>query len=193
MNPTKTILAATAASLLGAAGAASAATVGTDSVTTTGSTLLSTTTGSGSGTLLSTGTYTIDQTQTTSVALLGATATITEIDTFTGTYAGGVFTPSSGTIDNTSCTGPTSSALCGADTLNNPTAFSSVGGSFVFTSGGTLTSTIVSSGETDAVTYTVGKGIPASTVPLPPAVMLLGSGLLGLVGTARRRRTVTPA
>ena len=189
MNPTKTILAAAAASLLGAAGAASAATVGTDSVTTTGSTSLSTTTGSGSGTLLSTGTYTIDQTQVTSVALIIATATISEIDTFTGTFAGGVFTPTSGTIDNTSCTGHSSAALCGADTLNKPTAFASVGGSFVFATGGTLTSTITSSGQTDAVTYAVGSTV----VPLPPAVMLLGSGLLGLVGTARRRRTVTPA
>jgi hypothetical protein len=46
-------------------------------------------------------------------------------------------------------------------------------------------------------TFTIGAGTPVATaspppppaVPLPPAVWLLGSGLLGLIGTARRRMT----
>jgi hypothetical protein len=39
---------------------------------------------------------------------------------------------------------------------------------------------------TSVYSFTVGK---FSAIPLPPAAWLLGSGLLGLIGTARRRRT----
>jgi hypothetical protein len=34
-----------------------------------------------------------------------------------------------------------------------------------------------------------GNTVTPPTVPLPPAVWLLGSGLLGLVGVSRRRKT----
>lgn len=42
----------------------------------------------------------------------------------------------------------------------------------------------------DVVTYTDGEVTVVSAVPVPAAVWLFGSGLLGLVGVARRRRSV---
>ena len=35
----------------------------------------------------------------------------------------------------------------------------------------------------------VGTGLPTSEVPVPAAVWLFGSGLLGLAGVARRRKS----
>jgi hypothetical protein len=39
------------------------------------------------------------------------------------------------------------------------------------------------------LTYNIGTAGTAPAVPLPPAAWLFGSGLLGMVGIARRRRT----
>jgi hypothetical protein len=51
---------------------------------------------------------------------------------------------------------------------------------------------IIPSGNAVALTYTVGEQVltvDVAVVPVPAAVWLFGSGLLGLVGIARRRRS----
>jgi hypothetical protein len=188
MNSTKSILAVSAAVSALVCGAANASTVGTNTVTLSGSGAggLESSTGKGTGTLLSTGSYTDSITNDTSVTSFGLSATIGETDSWTGTYLGGTFTPTSGTTTDTSCTGST--VICNALTLNSPVAFTTVGGSFVFATGGTLTAAYTLDGESANETYKIGAGTATSPpVPLPPAVWLLGSGLLGLLGTGHRR------
>jgi hypothetical protein len=118
--------------------------------------------------------------------LFGSPTTVTATDVFTGTYAGGTFTPTGGSTTILTCTG---SSYCGAALGTN--AWTTVGGSLTL-AGGTLNGQFKPDAGlvTDKDTYTVGaiSGGTPPPVPLPPAVWLLGSGLLGLVGTARRRR-----
>jgi hypothetical protein len=197
MGINKAMLIASAA-VLGTAGAAQAATVGTDSVglvaiSTSGGSTVSSHSGPGTGTLDDSGTYTATFVNAPGTIIGKSGAQLSETDTFTGTYSGGVFTPTGGTDDVTACTG---SPFCSQGEGSH--AFSSFGGTLT-TAGGTLTagySTTTSSGvvANSSFTYTAGAFSSGSssggapTVPLPPAVWLLGSGLLGLVGTARRRK-----
>lgn len=194
MAMSKTVLAlSAAASVLGAAGAAQAATVGTDSVSvtavsTSGGSKVSSHNGTGSGTLDSGGTYTATFSGMPATIIGKSGAVLAETDVFTGTYAGGVFTATGGSDNVTSCTG---SPFCSQATGNH--AFSSASGSLT-SAGGALTagySTTTSGGIVAHSTFHYTAGAFSSggpTVPLPPAVWLLGSGLLGLVGTARRRK-----
>jgi hypothetical protein len=204
MDSNKTLLAASAAlSLFAAAGGAHAAIVGSGAGTkgtsttyfTSGgkkATAVSTLALTGTGTLDSAGTYTASSSGTVMVTGF-PNGTLTSTETFTGHYTAGTFTPTAGSLDITSCTG--SKTVCtGALTPPNKPFNTGVGGSLTL-AGGTLTGTAFqpSAGTVGAVTsfysFTVGK-FSGSTVPLPPAAWLLGSGLLGLVGTARRRRKV---
>jgi hypothetical protein len=218
----KPALAASAvASLFAAAGGAHATVVGTNAATAGNSasnffikgkvkTQVSSLTLTGTATLDDSGTYTA--TSSGSVNVSGfPSATILATETFLGTYGSGVFTPTSGSLNITSCSG--SPTVCAGATHPDPKPFNTgVGGSVSLASGGTLTGTAFmgAAGTVPSVTshysFTVGAFTPVSTssggtssggtssggstVPLPPAAWLLGSGLLGLVGTARRRRKV---
>jgi hypothetical protein len=213
MDSTKTLMAASAVvSLFAAAGAASAAIVGTGAsvsansasnfLTTSGpgtmkATQVSTLTLTGTGTLDDGGTFTAS-THGTVTAVTGGVGTVTTTDVFTGSYVAGTFTPSAGSLDILTCTG--NKTVCNGATHPAVKTFNTgVGGSLTL-AGGRLTGTefIPSAGTVGAVTssysFTVGAFTPVTssgsgpTVPLPPAAWLLGSGLLGLVGTARRRR-----
>ncbi len=190
----KAMLIASAA-VLGSAGAAQAATVGTDSVnlvaiSTSGGSQVSSHSGPGTGTLDDSGSYIATFVNSPGTIIGKSGAKLSETDTFTGTYSGGVFTPTGGNDNVTACTG---SPFCSQGVGQH--SFSQVGGSLT-SAGGTLTagySTTTASGTVanSTFTYTAGAfsgGTPPPTVPLPPAVWLLGSGLLGLVGTARRRK-----
>jgi hypothetical protein len=202
MKPSKSLLAASAAvSVLAAAGGANAAEVGTySSVVITGSIngLLGSTpvtgTYSGTGTAILDSAGTLIVTDfTTSSTTAGGANTDTGTVAFAGTYAGTTFTATSGTFTTLTC-GPATSSACGFLKLNTPTAFvaGSVSGAVVADpTGGVVSAETKQFGTVTVLeTYTFSGFTPVvSTVPLPPAVWLLGSGLLGLVGTARRRRT----
>src|SRR5262249_42457296 len=113
------------------------------------------------------------------VVLGGAgTADVSETDVYSGTIAGGVFTPTSGTVTYLSCS-PVSgfgSAVCSGigSTPTAPSALNSVGGSVTDGApGGTVTykhlaSTGTSVGVSDVITFAASSS-GGSTVPLPPA------------------------
>lgn len=202
MSNSKLLMAASAAaSLLGAAGAVRAATTGKSSATLNSNTFVSTIhvqtgTGSGTATLNNTGTFTFTGTELATLLpplVTQTTITIGVTDTFTGSISGHTFTASGGAQDITSCTG-TVTTHCPSD---GSTAFTKASGTVSLLAGGTgvLTGTTNPQGTTATDAWTVASFKPGSStpppVPLPPAVWLLGSGLLGLVGTARRRLKVT--
>src|SRR5580693_6583944 len=171
----KTVLAATAAlSLLAAAGAAHATIVATLPVTVTGSEVsgLVTINGSGSGVLDSNGTFTVDTTQLLVATPENDHVTLTVQDTFTGVLSPGGFTVTGDTLRLLSCAGSSGmpDPLCDLALASSVTAASG----FFSSAGGTLMTTVATVDTPIQATYTVGA------VPLPPAVLLLGSGLLGL-------------
>jgi hypothetical protein len=185
---TKTLVAASAAlALLAAARVAHATTVATLPVTLTGSGAgFITITGSGSGVLDSSGTFTVDSNLTLVDTGVQETATIAVQETFTGVLSPGSFRVTAGTTDLLSCAG--GAVICS----EAPGAVITSASGSISPSGGTLMTTVFdpASGITLNDTYAVGAGTfssPAPAVPLPPAVWLLGSGLLGLAGGARRR------
>lgn len=188
MSNSKYLLAASAAaSILSAAGAAHAATVATLAVTAStasttigGSLSVSTNTGTGTGVLDDGGTFTMNLTEIGTIVFgTHQTLTITAADTLTGVYAAGTFTATGGSSDVLTCTGGTD---CGP--AIGSTTFTSATGVITLAAGGVVHAVAAPDGGAAAETlsYTV-----APSVPLPPAAWLLGSGLLGLVATARRR------
>jgi len=203
---TKTILAASAAVSALMSGVASAAPVGTVTATQTGKAVSHLTTpsggsaivtaallsASGSGSLDSTAGLSLTMTSVEVVAGF-SNATFTGSDTITGTYSGTTFVATKGVEVYNTCASSTAS-VCGGAGFTSATShvthtYTAFGGTVTVAAGGTLTGSFFSGGYTEKDTYVISKVTSTSpTVPLPPAVMLLGSGLLGLVGTARRRR-----
>jgi hypothetical protein len=191
----KTALAASAAaSLLGAAGAVHASAVGTSpanikSVVSISGTPIGNATATGTGTLDSSGVLNVSSAEMM-VTSYAQTLAVSSTDMISGTISGSTFTASSGTTELTSCTG---GSFCGSAGVGTTKAFTSVSGTLSLTSGGTGAFTAVAhpSGTNQTVTYDLRSFSPADGPPpisLPPAGLLLGSGLLGLVGTARRHR-----
>jgi hypothetical protein len=184
----RALLAASAAlPLLAAAAAAHATTVATFPIEVSGSAGIATIEGSGSGVLSGTGTFTVNLDETITIPdFTGSdtTAMITETGTFFGSISGGVFSVTSGTGEHLSCADEIQFCQVFAP-------FTSVSGSFSASAGGTITGTFVApllfGGLTSTETYTVPAMAPAPAVPLPPAVWLFGSGLLGVIGASRCR------
>ena len=154
---------------------------------------------SGTGTLNGTGTWddstgavviTSAGTNNITVGPTTYALTITAEADFSGN-TGSPFAPTSGQNALTSCSDTVGGFLCNQSGVGTFTAFSSVGGSFDAT-GGTLTSVSIngsgSQSATTDTTYNISN-VNVSAVPLPAAAWLFGSGLVGLAGVARRRRS----
>jgi hypothetical protein len=149
------------------------------------------------------GRYTINNALQSFNSSLGTTTwnagtnTLTFTKAASGTNGGAsVGTNSGGTCVN----GATSalSTVCGNATAATP-SWEGLTFSFVFsadksTFAGALTGTDKSgsglTANTTTINWQVSGAVPAPTVPVPAAAWLFGSGLLGLAGTARRRRSV---
>jgi hypothetical protein len=212
MGMKHTALLASAATSLFAAAGANATIVGSNAATVGNSTscFLNSARSCGPdpsfGSLSLTGTGTLDDSGTYTASSSGIVqvqgfpyGTISSTETFMGSYAGGTFTPTAGSLDITSCTG--GKTVCAGATNPAVRPFNTgVGGSLTL-AGGTLTGTAYqpSAGTvpsaTSSYSFVIGAFTPVGgsssggpKVPLPPAAWLLGSGLLGLLGTARRRR-----
>ena len=201
MNAIKTLL---AVSVLAAAGAANAAVIGTFDVVMSGGSSVASSTGTGTAVLddLGTMTLTMNEEGTTPDAVdpetnepipnsgLDFLTTATEI--FNGGYAGGTFTSNNtGSIAVHDCHDVAGHPpACGYVTFSPPapaTPFDSAFGS-VTAAGGVLTQAFTSNGVQTTNAYTLSNFVAAPAVPVPAAAWLFGSGLLGLAGTARRRR-----
>jgi len=186
----KVIQSLLAVSILTIAGAASAATVGTYNASSTTSITGATTgsgTASGTGSLDDSGVLTLLLNGTTVTGFTNTTNGSTA--TFNGTYNSGTgdFTATSGSSLITSCVnnggiidGCSSPTFAG---VGGVTTFLTLSGTVNATTGGHIDITASSNGANINSTYTV-----TPTVPVPAAAWLFGSGLLGLAGTARRRR-----
>jgi len=196
----KALLAASAAlPLLAAAGAAHATVVATGfpvsmtgTVPSTEATI--TTSGTGTGSLDNAGAFPYSLTTTVNVVVpsfsITTSAVVTSTDVFNGSFAGGSLSVTSATADELTCSG--SALVCTTLTLNVSASAAATGS--ISNAGGSVSTGAAGAGLS---TFTIGAGTPVITaspppppaVPLPPAVWLLGSGLLGLIGTARRRMT----
>jgi hypothetical protein len=198
--PMKTIKTLLAVSVLTAVGAANAAVINSYDVSISGVTsglATGTLTATGSAALDDAGILTIDFSALNNQPAAGGTFTTANHTVFNGTIAGGSFTATSGSNTYTSCTagtaacpGPITSALNIPQPLTATPATGNGGGLFeqaFVIAGGTNTSTAYSFNHllVNNLTYT----FTPSAIPVPAAAWLFGSGLLGLAGTARRRRS----
>lgn len=195
-----------ALSVLAVAGATHAATVGTYNVAVSGNTLdwsgavdpgtvIGGNTGTGTATLDDSGVLTISSSFTFTAqvsAEFQVVSNLTATSIFQGTYSGGTFTVTSGTERYDSCSGYCSPGLLGgaADgtvTRDYDLSFGETKGSVTLMSGGTVVGDVSMAGGTYETlrTFTLSPSAPA--VPIPAAAWLFGSGLIGLVGSARRR------
>jgi hypothetical protein len=113
--------------------------------------------------------------------LVSDTVTVTFTDTYQGTLNGNTFTATSGSFNIDTCKG---SVYCGI-TSSGPFAYDQgVSGSMTLDGAGGISGNISGVFSMSGSTNTVNEAAP---VPLPAAAWLLGSGLLGLIRTARRR------
>jgi len=201
MNAMKSLL-AVSVSALGVVGAANAAAVGTYSTlvltgtvsgTAFGLAVTGNINGGNTAPATLTGTELDVATSQVSTTNIGSPNTITGTSSFLGALAAGVFTPTSGGSTALTCQ-PSASTGCKIVLGTPNTPFVTISGSTAAVlagDGGTINTTLteLGGGVTATETWTFSGFTPAPTVPLPPAVWLLGSGLVGLVGTARRRRS----
>jgi hypothetical protein len=145
--------------------------------------------GSGTATLDDSGLVTMHLTNTSAIyESVNISRLYTSVaDTkFYGSWSEGIFTPNSGQPNWTSCAElPGSSGGCFLAAGSSGAAFfGSVGGALAI-SGGTLVSSLSQiGGETLHSTYTF---TPA--VPIPTTAWLFGSGLIGLAGATRKRKS----
>jgi hypothetical protein len=125
------------------------------------------------------------------------TFTYTKVAGAANSNGGSVGTNSGGNICNNGTT-LLGQSVCGNATAATP-SWEGLALNFVFSAdklsfSGALTATDKSGSGTTANTTTINWQIsgstPAPVVPVPAAAWLFGSGLLGLAGTARRRRSV---
>lgn len=203
MKAIKTLL---AVSVLAAAGAANAATVNftvaVDSAnsggTFGGSAIPASVSGGGTGSLdTSTGILTFTTSNNTSLDLstvfsdpagtdISAASPIVQKYTIATT---GAYTPivTGSSYVTTACTNAATDTLgsCGSAGIGKTNKINALSGSFT-TSGGEFVVTTGAAGVLTNVAYKLTATAPA--VPVPAAAWLFGSGLLGLAGTARRRR-----
>lgn len=177
----------TALLILATAGTANAATVVLDGLTATGITDLDVDPGPGVEL------YDVDFIQTTAGALYGNPPTSTfpfspvdsvvVNDAILAALVGSSATsvgPDSGTTE----LGYAFMYFSEEDERNNVT-FSGAGGLFVFGTGWTDNG-LVTEGDTTVLIY--ADFAPSTVIPVPAAAWLFGSGLLGLIGFARRKR-----
>ncbi len=164
------ILSAVAGAFVG--GTAYATTVATVDVDVSGGELPTTpiVSGSGTGILDSSGVLTVTLNESIQYYHSPTPTSLSVQDTFTGAYASGVFTPTTGTEVGLPCP-------CGS-----PTSLGDLTGSMSLSGGGTLSAYAPLEGSA-FLSYTV----VVTPVPLQPAAWMLGSGLLGLFGAFRRR------
>jgi len=99
--------------------------------------------------------------------------------TFSGTWGSGIFAPTSGRPNWTSCSGSGCFLMAGS---SGAVMFGSVSGSLALSGGNLVSSLSQIGGETLHSTYTF---TPA--VPIPAAAWLFGSTLIGLVSATRKR------
>lgn len=190
MKAIKTLL---AVSVLAAAGAANAAVIATGSLTASSAlTGISSYTGTGTISLDDSGTLTLNHSGISTV--LGAnTMSMDYSDILTGTIADGVFTATGGHTHLNSCTPVSGTDYCSFASNPQENTFNSVTGgplSISLGASANFTGTYTSAAGATPVNYAISAVVPTavSEVPVPAAAWLFGSGLLGLAGTARRRR-----
>lgn len=199
MKAIKTLL---AVSVLAAAGAANAATIATFNVAVNGTisgALNGTLTGSGTATLDDTGVY---NQHAVIHSVIGPGLSDVNLDStsiYSGTLTGNSLAWTTGTTLINSCTPngslPLNGVTCSGaqpgvtkpSTVNqNPIVFGITSVGDVTTITGTSFDSV--NNITQATTFTLTATSVPAAVPVPAAAWLFGSGLLGLAGTARRRR-----
>jgi hypothetical protein len=202
MKATKSLL---ALAVLAAAGSANATAIATYNVSNA-----VTITGLASGSFTETGTAVLDSAGTLTIDKTGLNSTnngnftLTSQIVWSGTVVGNSFNVTSGTVKNVSCTAGTSACSTnlnlGVTTALSVTPASGNGGglptpsAFNIANGGAYNSDVYGFNHllhTASVTTFTNNAPPA--VPVPAAAWLFGSGLLGLAGTARRRRAAATA